>query len=140
MGLDNVESLKEIPLFSEMDQEEVSTVFSLMDRHIFAPGQVIMRQGEPGDYFYVVVQGEVQFLVQDAGGQELVIDEVGPGGFFGELSMLTGEPRSARVKAINEVVTLALDRIEFFNFLQQYPHAAIDVLTVLGQRLHRTDT
>jgi uncharacterized membrane protein len=140
MGLDNVEAFKEIPLFSEMDHEEVSTVFALMDRHIFAPGQVIMRQGEPGDYFYVVVQGEVQFLVQDAGGRELVIDEVGPGGFFGELSMLTGEPRSARVKAINEVVTLALDRTEFFNFLQQYPHAAIDVLTVLGQRLHRTDT
>lgn len=140
MWLDNVEALKEIPLFSAMDQEEVSTVFSLMDRHTFAPGQVIMRQGEPGDYFYVVVQGEVQFLVQDAGGRELVIDEVGPGGFFGELSMLTGEPRSARVKAINEVITLALDRTEFFNFLQQYPHAAIDVLTVLGQRLHRTDT
>lgn len=140
MGLDDVEVLKEIPLFSEMDHEEVSTVFSLMDRHTFAPGQVIMRQGEPGDYFYVIVQGEVQFLVQDAGGRELVIDEVGPGGFFGELSMLTGEPRSARVRAVGEVTTLALDRTEFFNFLQQYPHAAIDVLTVLGQRLHRTDT
>ncbi len=87
MAMDDIEALKEIPLFSEMDHEEVSTVFSLMDRHTFTPGQVIMREGEPGDYFYVIVHGKVQFLVQDAGGRELVIDEVGPSGFFGELSI-----------------------------------------------------
>jgi CRP/FNR family cyclic AMP-dependent transcriptional regulator len=138
--MDDIEALKQIPLFSAMDHEEVSTVYGLMDRQTYAPGQVIVRQGQLGDYFYVVVQGQVQFLVQDAGGHELIIDEVGPGGFFGELSMLTGEPRSARVRAIDEVKTLALDRTEFFNFLQQHPHAAIDVLTVLGQRLLRTDT
>jgi uncharacterized membrane protein len=54
--------------------------------------------------------------------------------------MLTGEPRSARVKAVNKVTTLALERDEFFDFLQKHPHAAIDVLTVIGQRLHRTDS
>lgn len=138
--MDSIEGLKQIPLFSNMDEHEISTVYALMHRHAYLPGQVIMRQDEPGDYFYVIIQGEVQFLVQDASGRELIIDEVGAGGFFGELSMLTGEPRSARVKAISEVETLALDRTEFFNFLQQYPHAAIDVLTVLGERLHRTDT
>jgi uncharacterized membrane protein len=138
--MNSIEGLKQIPLFSAMDEHEISTVYALMDRHSYLPGQVIMRQDEPGDFFYVIIQGEVQFLVQDASGRELVIDEVGAGGFFGELSMLTGEPRSARVKALSEVEVLALDRTEFFNFLQQYPHAAIDVLTVLGQRLHRTDT
>ncbi|MFN8459411.1 MAG: cyclic nucleotide-binding domain-containing protein [Anaerolineae bacterium] len=138
--MEDIEALQEIPLFSAMDAQEIASVYALMDRQTYAPGQVIMRQGESGDYFYVIVQGEVQFSVQDAGGRELVIDEVGVGGFFGELSMLTGEPRSARVKSIGEVVTLALDRTEFFNFLQRQPHAAIDVLTVLGQRLHRTDS
>ena len=59
--------------------------------------------------------------------------------FFGELSMLTGEPRSIRAKAIDAVTTLALDRDKFFAFLQQHPPAAIDVLTTLGHRLHRTD-
>jgi uncharacterized membrane protein len=138
--MEDFEALQEIPLFSAMDAQEIASVCALMDRQIYAPGEVIMRQGEPGEHFYVIVQGEVRFSVQDAEGRELVIDEVGVGGFFGELSMLTGEPRSARVKAIGEVVTLALNRDEFFNFLQRQPHAAIDVLTVLGQRLHRTDT
>jgi CRP/FNR family transcriptional regulator, cyclic AMP receptor protein len=53
--------------------------------------------------------------------------------------MLTGEPRSIRAKAIDAVTTLALDRDKFFAFLQQHPPAAIDVLTTLGHRLHRTD-
>src|SRR5206468_2028223 len=63
----------------------------------------------------------------------------GPGGFFGELSMLTGEPRSVRVRAVDQVTTLALDRTKFFAFLEQHPPAALDVLTILGHRLHRTD-
>src|SRR5512138_181062 len=95
-----IAALKQVPLFSAMDEDEIRGIHNLMDLNTYAPGQVIMHQGEPGDYFYVVTKGHVQFLVEDAGGRELVIDEVGPGGFFGELSMLTGEPRSARIRAI----------------------------------------
>ena len=137
--MDDIAVLKQVPIFSTMDDEEITGLRVLMDANTYAPGQVIMREGEPGDYFYVVVRGEVQFLIQDASGQELIVDESGPGSFFGELSMLTGEPRATRVKAVDQVTTLALDRDEFYAFLQRHPHAAIDVLTVLGQRLRRMD-
>jgi CRP/FNR family cyclic AMP-dependent transcriptional regulator len=137
--VDELDVLKQVPLFSRMDADELSSVRALMVAHVYAPGQVILREGELGDRFHVVVGGHVQFLVRDAGGQELVVDEVGLGGFFGELSMLTGEPRSIRAKAIDAVTTLALDREKFFAFLQQHPPAAIDVLATLGHRLHRTD-
>ncbi len=137
--MDEITTLHQVPLFSRMDDEEVVGIREIMEVDTFAPGQVIIQAGEQGDLFYVVIGGKVQFSVQDASGKEIVVDEVGPGGFFGELSMLTGEPRSARVKAINQVTTLALERAEFFEFLQKHPHAAIDVLTVIGQRLHRTD-
>ncbi len=138
--MDDVATLKQVPLFSQMDDTEISGVRAIMDVAIHAPGTTIMQEGQTGDLFYIVAQGHVQFLIQDASGKDLVVDEVGPGGFFGELSMLTGEPRSADVKAIDQVTTLALDRDEFFEFLQKHPHAAIDVLTVLGQRLHRVDS
>jgi CRP/FNR family cyclic AMP-dependent transcriptional regulator len=137
--VDELAVLKQVPLFSRMDDDERRGVRMLMTAHAYAPGQVILREGELGDWFHVVVSGRVQFLVRDAGGHELVVDEVGVCGFFGELSMLTGEPRSIRAKAIDAVMTLALDRDKFFAFLQQHPPAAIDVLTTLGQRLHRTD-
>jgi uncharacterized membrane protein len=110
-----------------------------MDSVRYAPGQVIIREGEISDEFYVVASGTVQVIIRDAGGGDRVIDEVGPGGFFGELSMLTGEPRAARVKAIDAVETLVLERPEFFEFLQKRPHAAIDVLGELARRLHRAD-
>jgi CRP/FNR family cyclic AMP-dependent transcriptional regulator len=134
-----IQELRNVPLFSTMDDNEIAGILAIMDENSFAPGQVIMREGEPGDYFHVITEGNVEFLTQDASGKELVLDSAGPGGFFGELSMLTGELRSARVRAVDAVKTLALDRAEFYEFLMKQPHAAIDVLTVIGRRLHRTD-
>src|SRR5262249_49906615 len=100
---------------------------------------VILREGDAGENFHVIIEGSVQFLTQSGSGEELVLDEAGPGGFFGELSMLTGEPRSARVRAVTQVRTLALDRQEFLDFLMAHPHASIDVLAVIAKRLYRSD-
>lgn len=137
--MNDIATLKQVPLFSGMDDEELGGVRGIMDENVFAPGQVIIREGEPGDYFYVITKGSVQYLTSDARGQELVLDEAGPGAFFGELSMLTGQPRAVRVRAVDEVATLALDREEFHTFLLSHPHAALDVLSSIGQRLYRAD-
>lgn len=136
--MDDLDLLKQVPLFSQMDDAELAGIRALMTRETFQRGQVIIREGDLGDDLYVVVQGSAQTSVSDASGADVVVDEVGPGGFFGELSMLTEEPRSARVQATSDIVTLALGRAEFFDFLQRYPPAALDVLKVLGQRVSRT--
>jgi len=131
--------LREIPLFSEMDEQEVAEIRALMDEIKFRAGQVIIREGETGDLFYILTDGHAHILIQDASGKEVILHEVHPGGFFGELSMLTNEPRSARVKAVEDVKVLALERDEFFGFLKKRPAAAIDVLIELGGRLHEND-
>ena len=138
--IDDLTTLKQVPLFCCMDDDEIAGIRAIMAALTYAPGQMILREGERGEYFHVVVQGQVEFLVQNADGGEVILDTVGAGGFFGELSMVTGEPGAARVRAIDQVTTLALDRAAFFAFLNRQPHAAIDVLIVLAQRLHRTDT
>ena len=120
--------LREIPLFSEMDEQEVLGIRAIMEEIKFKPGQVVIREGESGDLFYIITEGNAQILIRDAGGDEIVLSEVGPGGFFGELSMLTNEPRSARVRALDHVTTLALERDDFFDFLRKHANAAIDVL------------
>jgi CRP/FNR family transcriptional regulator, cyclic AMP receptor protein len=129
--------LREVALFSEMDGQEVAGVRALMDEIKYRPGQTIIHEGEVGGQFYVLTEGHAQVSIVDADGKELILEEVGPGGFFGELSMLTGEPRSARVKALDNVKALSLKREEFFDFLRKHPSAAIDVLVELGGRLHR---
>ena len=136
--MNEIEMLKQASIFSQMDEQEISGIRALMERMDFEPGDVIIQEGEVGDLFYVLTQGRVQFVVLDDDGEEVVVEEIGPGGLFGELSMLTGEPRSARAMAVEDSTTLALEREDFFNFLIKYPHAAIDVLSVLGRRLHNT--
>ncbi|HEY5728750.1 MAG TPA: DUF1003 domain-containing protein [Anaerolineales bacterium] len=131
--------LRDVPLFSEMDEQEVAGIREIMDVMKFKPGQVIIREGEKGDLFYVITEGEVEIIVRDADGSDVVLHRAGPGDFFGELSMLTKEPRSAHVKAVEPVTTLVLERDEFFDFLHKHTHAAIDVLVELGGRLHEND-
>ena len=131
--------LREIPLFSEMDEQEVLGIRAIMEEMKFKPGQVIIHEGESGDLFYIVTAGNAQIIIRDADDEEVVLREVGPGGFFGELSMLTNEPRSARVRALDSVTTLTLERDDFFDFLRKHANTAIDVLVELGGRLHEND-
>jgi len=131
--------LAEIPLFSNMDDEERSELRSIMTERLFPPGQVVMHADEPGATFYIIERGEVEIWLTDTDGKKVVLDVLGPGKFFGELSMLSGETRSASVTTEEEVVTLELDREEFFDFLRRRPDAALDVLTELGDRLKHTD-
>ncbi len=131
--------LREVPLFSEMDESEVAGIRDIMEVMKFKEGQVIIREGETGDLFYVITEGHVQVIIRDADGSDVVLHEAGPGDFFGELSMLTNEPRSARIRAMEDVTTLVLERDEFFNFLRTHTHAAIDVLVELGGRLRDND-
>lgn len=137
--MDDLAKLKAVSLFSKMDDAEIVELRKSMQVCRFAPGQVIIRQGEPGDSFHVIVEGEVAFVTVDAGGREITLDMAGEGQWFGELSMLTGDPRSARVKAVGAISTLSLDRDAFRAFLLRQPHAALDVLAVIGRRLARAD-
>ncbi len=132
----DLDMLRQVPFFSAMDDDELSGVRAIMDKLEFQPGAVIIKEGELSDLFYVIVQGEVQYTVLDGEGEELVVDEEGPGGIIGELSSLTGEPRSARVSALDHVVAWVLEKDEFIDFLRTHPDAAIDILTVIGKRLH----
>ena len=131
--------LHEVPLFSEMDEQEVAGIRAIMEEMKFKTGQVIIREGELGNLFYVITEGYAEIIIRDAGGADLVLHKAGPGDFFGELSMLTSEPRSARVRAMEDLTTLALERDDFFEFLRTHTHAAIDVMVELGGRLREND-
>src|SRR5262245_54366201 len=110
-------ALKSVPLFANMHDEEVASLQALMSAQRYMPGQLIIREGEPGDLFHIIMKGAVEYVSSDANGNDLILDTAGAGAFFGELSMITGEPRVIRVRAKDQVETLALDRRQFFDFL-----------------------
>ncbi len=131
--------LHEVPLFSQMDNDEIAGIRDIMEEIKFKPEQIIIHEGEVGGLFYIITEGTVQVSISNADKEQIVLQEIEPGGFFGELSMLTNEARSAQVRALTDVTVLGLERHEFFEFLGRKPHAAIDVLLVLGGRLHTMD-
>jgi CRP-like cAMP-binding protein len=97
-------------------------------------GEVIFREGEPGDEMYAVQQGWVDLTV---GGT--VVETVAPGGIFGEMSLIDGAPRSATAIAGEDCRVLPIDE-KRFNFLtQNTPNFAINVLRVISQRLRVMD-
>ncbi len=131
--------LATISLFANMNDKERAEVLEIMSERAFPPGQHITKAGEASDAFYIIQRGEVEIFLTDTGGEKVVLDVLGPGKFFGELSMLSGETRSASVISKEELVTLELDRKEFFDFLRARPDVAINILEELGQRLKHTD-
>jgi ABC-type lipoprotein export system ATPase subunit len=86
-----------------------------LEARTFAPGAVIMREGETPDNFYLVTSGRVEVVLHDPGGHEIVVAAMGPGQYFGEIELLRGGPRIATIRAAEDtgVEVAALDRQEF---------------------------
>ncbi len=141
MSFVSTQSLSEIPLFFTMDDEERQELCSLMTERTFQPGEVIVQAGEPGDTLHIIQEGDVDIWLIDADGRRVMLDVLGPGKFLGELSMLSGESRSASAtpEPNEKVVTLALKRTDFFAFLKRRPDAILDVLAELAERMKHTD-
>ena len=139
MGTNTAQLLAEIPLFSTMDDEERRELRAIMRERSFQPGQVVMTADERAGTFYIIEQGEMEVWLTDTDGKKVVLEVLGPGKVFGELSLLSGETRSASVTTSGELVTLELGREAFFDFLRRRPDTSIDLLVELGQRLKHTD-
>lgn len=96
-------------------------------------GQVIVRQGDPADKFYIISSGEVEVL-QGTGGPPLLLNRLKKGQFFGEVGLLRGAPRNASVRAITRCELLALDRETFRTVIGSSAPTAQDYAQVASQR------
>lgn len=130
--------LKDVPLFQLLDDEERAALAERLDGVRFAAGSDILRVGEPGAELYVIRSGEAEVFIRDNTGEPIVLEMVKCGEFFGELSLLDGGPRSASVRATEDLEALRLDRTELERFIGAHPHAAMSLLAAMGRRLRVT--
>jgi CRP-like cAMP-binding protein len=105
----------------------------------YGPGQAVVRQGESGDTLYLVARGEVAVRIQVEGGQGRELARLGRGAIFGEMSVLTGEPRSATVVAVGDAALLSLDRDAFERVLCAEPHLAQALAATIARRRKALD-
>ena len=132
----NPEVLREVPLFSLLDNEELAVLAGQVEMTRFAPRQRIYKIGDFGGRAYVVVTGKVRVSTVDEDQQEVVLDEPGNGDFFGFAALLEQTEHQTGAVALEETVCLEVDLHDIGVLLQQKPLAGIDMLTVLGRHFH----
>ena len=105
---------------------------------VYRDGEPIVRQGELGDCMFVIQQGTVEVLREEAG-RTFRLTELGPGEIFGEMALCEKEPRSATVRAIGEVRALTVDKRTFLKRVQEDPSLAFQVLRAMSGRIRSLD-
>lgn len=131
--------LNAVPLFERFNDEERAVLAARLDELDFGAGELVFRRNDPGGSIFIVAQGEVELFIDDSTGQRIVFETVKPGHFFGELSLLDGQSRSASAQALIPTRTLRVDREDLEALFTRHPTAALDVLGAIGKRLREAD-
>ncbi len=134
-----VDELREAPLFAHLPDDDLARLASMAQPLTLAPGDLLLREGDPGDALYVVVSGELD-VTKKSGSSEVSLNRVGPGTIQGEMSAIEGRPRSASVRAISEVEVLRIPREALLHVFAAAPESAFAVLRVVLNRLRSTQS
>jgi uncharacterized membrane protein len=130
------EVLRKIPLFSLLDADETAVLAEKVELKNFGARQRVYRLGEEGGRGYVLVSGAVRVTIIDADHQEVLVESPCIGDFFGFASMLDGTPHKTDAATTEQSACLEVDRADIIGLIRQKPHAALDLLSATGRRLH----
>jgi signal transduction histidine kinase len=133
-----IEVLRRLPLFSGLPEADLRTLHQGAKTIELKAGDWLMREGEAGETFYVVLQGEIEIL-KHSGGQEVALAARGPGEIIGEMALLQEVPRNASGRAVKRTRLLSIDKQGFWKMLAASPAAAVALLQTFGARLQSTE-
>jgi CRP-like cAMP-binding protein len=137
--MSKIELLQSVPLFSDLSQSSLTKIADKMVSRSYKKGQMILMEEALGETFFVIARGSVKVTRMSDDGREVILAMLGEGDFFGEMSLLDGEGRSANVVAIEDSEALTLKRSDFLAILEGFPKIAIHLLEELTRRLRRSD-
>ena len=127
--------LASIPMFRHLGAGRRARLAQFFCRRTYAPGAVIVRQGDTSMSFYVVLSGKVRVIRQSPGDDGIDIVEEGPGGFFGEMGVIDDLPRAATVVALAPTECGLLAKWDFQRELSADPGIALSLISVLNARI-----
>jgi CRP-like cAMP-binding protein len=132
------EILKQIPLFSELDDKELAAVATIVTSSKVRKKSVVVQEGEIGASMFIILKGSVKIAHYTADGRERVLTVLHEGSFFGEMSLLDRQPRSATVITMEDSELGQIRRNNFEQLLLQMPTITLKLLTEVVTRLRRT--
>ena len=133
-------TLDAIPLFAHLDKEELARIGEVTRERPYPKNSVILFEDDPGDSLYVVVSGRVKVVLIGEDGREVILSTMDKGDFFGEMSLIDDQPRSAHVIAMENSRLLVLRRDDFHRCLDTTPRIALGLLRALSKRLRQADS
>ena len=128
--------LKNVKLFAELGPDSLAKLGTCLKTAEFPPAEVIVREGAPGVSMYIIKSGLVEVRKKDpATGIDFLVAQLSEGAAVGEMSLLTGKPRSATVTTVQPTVVFTLTRADFRNLLTQHPEISLGLARILAERL-----
>jgi CRP/FNR family cyclic AMP-dependent transcriptional regulator len=135
------ELLGRLPLFKGLPDQALEDVTRSVRLRGYTRGTVIFHKDDPGSLLYVILKGAVSITLPSAEGKDLVLSILSAGDFFGELSLIDEEPRSATAVAVDDdTQTLILPREVFIELIRAHPQMAIQIMALLSRRLREADS
>jgi len=131
--------LRSAPLFAGLSDDAWDALSPCLSTVTLGRGDVLFRDGDPGDTLYVVDDGKIKITRTSGDGREQAIAILGPGDLLGELSIFDAQPRGASATAVNDTTLAALSGADFDAWLDEHPHAARGLLRALAERLRQTN-
>jgi len=133
------ETIRGIPIFSALSREDIAKVLGKMEEIVLPEGATVVSQGDQGDAFYVIQSGAVQVVVESGAGKSEAITLLGPQDWFGEMALLSGEPRSATVRTVKDSTLWKLRREDWDELIEKHPTWLKQLSATLSKRLSYVD-
>lgn len=127
-------------LFAACRADELNDLLSLASEQVMKKGQVLMLQGDPGDFLVILLTGNARVTMVASNGREITLDYADPGDVLGEIALLDGGERTASVIALAAGRYLRLSRAAFEAFVERQPGMAWRLLRALARRLRKADS
>lgn len=139
MPQEDTNFLRNVPIFSELEEKDLIKVIKLGTRQKYKKGNIVVLEQESGAALFVIISGKVKVVRMDEDGREVILSMFGPGEFFGEMSLLDGLARSASVVATVKSELFMIHRRDFLELLHEFPTVTISLLSELAMRLRKAD-
>src|SRR3984957_6572522 len=130
--------LRKHPIFCDLEPEALDQLCRYAKHSTFKRGGAIFSKGDPGNCLFAVIRGTVKISISSADGRSAILNLIGAGGIFGEMSVLDGQARSADATANTNCEIFAIDRREFLPFMRSQPALAMKFIELLCTRLRWT--
>ena len=137
--MSNTDELRRVWLFEGLTDDQLDSLSPFTYRKKFGPGELIVEEGHTGNGLYLIVSGNVEAIKGLGTEREQTVNKLGAGEVFGEMALLGEWPRTASVRAVDNVECLGIDRWVFLAQLERQPQVGIRLLHILAQKLRDSD-